>query len=65
MSAKEIVKLIKWRKAFYKRIFCKHKYQGYTAKGLINGEYYTEICNKCGKIKYQPIFLEYEEMGFK
>lgn len=66
MNKKKIEKLVKWRKPFYKRMFCKHKYQGYNASGLIaNGEYHTEICTKCGKVKYEPVFWEYEGMGFK
>lgn len=65
MNKKEFAKLVKWRKPFYKRIFCKHKYQGYNASGLMNGEYHTETCIKCGKIKNEPVFWEYEGMGFK
>ena len=65
MKRKQLLKLIKWRKPFYKRLFCKHKYQGYNVRGLINGEYHTEICTKCGEIKYEPVFWEYECMGFK
>ena len=66
MKKKDLIKLIKWRKPFYKRIFCIHKYQGYNASGLLmSGEYHTEICTKCGKVKYEPVFWEYEGMGFK
>lgn len=53
MNKKKFVKLIKWRKPFYKRIFCKHKWQGYNARGLTSGEYHTDICTKCGEIKYK------------
>lgn len=65
MTKKTITKLIGWRKPFYKRIFCKHTYQGYNIRGLVSGEYHTEICTKCGKVKGNPVFWEYEGMGFK
>ena len=66
MNKKIIEKNISWRKPFYKRLFCKHKYKGYNINSmLLNGEYHTEICIKCGKIKYEPVFWEYEGMGFK
>ena len=51
MTKKSIIKLINWRKPFYKRIFCKHTYQGYNIRGLVSGEYHTEKCNKCGTYK--------------
>jgi len=65
MNKKQFLKLIKWRKPFYKRLFCKHNYKGFNASGLMNGEYHAEVCAKCGKVKDNPVFWEYEGMGFK
>ena len=66
MNKREFKKYVKWRKPFYKQIFCKHEYEGYNLNMmLLSGEYHTEICKKCGKIKYEPVFWEYEGMGFK
>ncbi len=67
MTKKDFAKLVSWRKPFYKRLFCKHIYQGYNASGLLGtyGEYHTKVCKKCGKVKYDPVFWEYEGMGFK
>lgn len=59
MSKKEIIKLIVWRKPFYKRILCKHNYKRYCASGLFyNGEYHYKICNKCGKVKGKSEFVK-------
>lgn len=63
--SKNLKRLISWRKPFYKRLFCKHDYKGYNFSGNLQGEYHTEICKKCGKIRYEPVFWEYEGMGFK
>ena len=65
MNKKQFSKYINWRKPFYKRIFCKHDYQGQNLIGLLKGEYHTEVCKKCGKVKYDPVLWEYEGMGFK
>lgn len=65
MNKKKFMKLASWKKPFYKRIFCKHTYRGYNASGLASGEYHAEVCTKCGKLKYEPVFWEYEGMGFK
>lgn len=66
MDNKQLKKAITWRKLFYKRILCKHTYKGYNFSNLfLNGEYHTDICTKCGKIKYKPVFWEYEGIGFK
>ena len=65
MKKKQLYKFITWRKNIFKRLVCKHEFQGYNASGLMNGEYHTEICKKCGKVKYEPVFWEYEGMGFK
>lgn len=55
MNKKSIIKLIGWRKPFYKRLLCKHNFK----------EYHYKICTKCGKVKGEPVFWEYEGMGFK
>ena len=65
MNKKSIIKLINWRKPFCKRLLCKHNFKGYNASGLMNGEYHYKICTKCGKVKGEPVFWEYEGMGFK
>ncbi len=65
MNKKSIIKLIGWRKPLYKRLLCKHNFKGYNASGLMNGEYHYEICTKCGKVKGESVFWEYEGMGFK
>lgn len=65
MNKKQFAKLVQWRKPFCKRIFCKHDYKGFNARGLLNGEYHSSVCVKCGKVKDNPVFWEYEGMGFK
>ena len=65
MNKKDFSKLINWKKPFYKRLLCKHNYRGFNASGLTNGEYHSEVCTKGGKVKYNPVFWEYEGMGFK
>ena len=65
MNKRQVSKYIDWRKNMFKRLICKHEYQGYNLQGSLRGEYHTEICKKCGKVKYKPVFWEYEGMGFK
>ncbi len=66
MTKKDFLKLVNWKKSFFKRLFCKHNYKGFDAKGLLaNGEYHAEVCTKCGKVKDEPVFWEYEGWGFK
>lgn len=63
---KEFIKMITWRKPFWKRLMCDHKWKGYKASSFYAyGDYCTEICEKCGAIKYDPVFWEYEGMGYK
>ena len=66
MKDKKVIKSIRWRKNFIKRLLCKHEYQYYadTSSIMLSGEKRYRICKKCGKYD-GSIFMEYEGMGFK
>ena len=67
MKDKKVIKSIRWRKNFIKRLLCKHEYQYYTDTSfpiMLSGEKRYRICKKCGKYD-GSIFIEYEGMGFK